>query len=63
MSGPINLNADSTKAAIQSFKITLFIWEVIIAAIVFIAAYFILKNYKKKELEAREKNKKYNTGG
>ncbi len=63
MSGQINPNADSTKAAIQSFKMTLFIWEIIIAAIVFTAAYFILKNYKKKEMEAREKNKKYHTGG
>lgn len=51
-----------TLQSVQSFKTTLFIWEVIITIIVFTAAYFILKSFKKKEREAKDKNSRYNTG-
>lgn len=53
---------DSLQQSIQSFKTTLFIWEIIITAVVFTAAYFILKNYKKKEKAAKQKNSNYFTG-
>jgi len=59
----VNHTTKATDAEVHSFKVTLFIWEVIITAIIFTAAYFILKNYKKKEKIANEKNSKYSTGG
>lgn len=38
----------------------MFIWEVIIAAIVFTAAWFILKRFKENDDLAKKANKKYN---
>ena len=53
---------DTSEISVNSFKNTVFLWEVIITIIVFGAAYFILKRYKEKEQSARKNNAKYNTG-
>jgi hypothetical protein len=50
---------DTGRISIGEFKQNLFMWEVIITAIVFTAAYFVLKGYKKKQDESNLKNKKY----
>jgi hypothetical protein len=53
---------DSMAESISHFKNTVFLWEVIITAIVFTAAWFILKRFKEKESKSRKENKKYHTG-
>jgi hypothetical protein len=40
----------------------MFVWEMVITAIVFVTAYYALRAFKKYEDRAKEKNKKYNTG-
>jgi hypothetical protein len=55
--------ATNAKAiSVETFKQQLMMWEYIITAIVFVASYLILKRYKKNQLFAQSKNKKYNTG-
>ncbi|MCC7299083.1 MAG: hypothetical protein IT244_12180 [Bacteroidia bacterium] len=53
---------DTARISVDTFKMNLFIWEVIIAAIVFTAAWFILKKFKENEMKAKEENKKFNKG-
>lgn len=53
---------DTTDISINTFKNTVFLWEIIITIIVFGAAYFILKGFKEKEKKARQKNSEFNTG-
>lgn len=48
--------------SIETFKVQMFIWEFVITGIIFGAAFFALRAFKRKEQVAREKNKKYNTG-
>jgi hypothetical protein len=50
---------DTGRITIGEFKQNLFMWEIIITAIVFVAAYYVLKGYKKKQDQAKENNKKY----
>jgi hypothetical protein len=57
----------STTQAVQEyskekFKQEMFVWEMVITAIVFVTAYYALRAFKKYEDRAKEKNKKYNTG-
>ena len=53
---------DTSMISMHGAKVNLFIWEVIITAIVFTAAYFVLKGFKNGEKNAKEKNKIYETG-
>ena len=48
---------------IEKFKQQLFIWEIIITAVLIVASYFVLKAFKTNKDKAASKNKKYNTGG
>jgi len=50
---------DTARISIGDFKKSLFLWEVIITAIVFTAAYFVLKSWRIKKDETDQKNKKY----
>jgi len=50
---------DTARISIGDFKKNLFMWEVIITAIVFFAAYHVLKAYKKKSDASKAENKKY----
>lgn len=56
------LTQDTGRISIDAFKGQVFLWEIIITAIVFIAAFYILKGFKKKQTDAKENNRKYNTG-
>ena len=53
---------DTAAISVNSFKNTVFLWEVIITIIVFGSAYFILKKYKEHEQKSKKNNSKYNTG-
>lgn len=51
---------DTSAISVEAFKVNMFIWEVIIAAIIFTAAWFILKRFKQNEDKAKQANSKYN---
>ena len=59
MAGLILQVQDTARISIGEFKKSLFLWEVIITVIIFTAAYFVLKRWKKKKDETTAKNKKY----
>jgi hypothetical protein len=52
---------DTMRITTDQFKLNLFIWEVIVAAIIFIAAWYILKGFKKQETSAKKNNSKFNS--
>ena len=47
---------------IEAFKYSVYIWEIVITAILIGASYFVLKAFKKNKLNAEIKNKKYYSG-
>ncbi|MFN5249599.1 MAG: hypothetical protein ACOVQJ_09435 [Bacteroidia bacterium] len=51
---------DTMRITTDQFKLNLFIWEVIVAAIIFIAAWYILKGFKKQETSSKKNNSKFN---
>jgi hypothetical protein len=50
---------DTAQQSINAFKNNVFVWELIITAIVFTAVYFIFKSYKAKEKSAADENRGY----
>lgn len=50
---------DTTAISVQGFKNQFFIWEVVITVLVFVAIYWFLKAFKKKELEAKMHNRQF----
>ena len=50
---------DTAQQSINAFKNNVFVWELIITAIVFTAVYFIFKSYKAKEKSAADVNRGY----
>ncbi|MBL7812330.1 MAG: hypothetical protein JNL57_08925 [Bacteroidetes bacterium] len=50
---------DTTSASIEAFKGNLFIWEVVITAIVFVAIFYFFKAFKARETAAKEANRKF----
>lgn len=60
------MNPDTSTAAqlqrqaeISAFKGDVFLWEVVLTIIIFVAAYFALKKFKSSEIQAKNHNKKY----
>jgi len=47
------------QAEISAFKGEVFLWEIIITIIIFVAAYFALKKFKTVESKAKIHNKKF----
>ena len=47
---------------IEAFKYTVYMWEIVITAILIGASYFVLKAFKKNKAAAEVKNKKYYSG-
>ena len=50
---------DTTAISIQGFKNQFFLWEVVITILVFIAIYYFLKVFKKKEMAAKTHNQRF----
>lgn len=44
---------------IDLFKQNVFIWEVVFTAVIFAAGFYFLKDFKKKEIQAKKDNQKY----
>jgi hypothetical protein len=54
---------DTAQQSINAFKNNVFVWELIITAIVFTAVYFIFKSYKSKEKSAADVNRGFERFG
>jgi uncharacterized membrane protein len=50
---------DTAAISVQGFKNQFFLWEVVITLLVFIAIYFFLRAFKKKESAAGLHNKQF----
>lgn len=62
------VGVEATKASeakqreIEAFKYKVYLWEIVITAILIVASYFVLKSFKKNKRTAEDKNKRYYTG-
>jgi heme/copper-type cytochrome/quinol oxidase subunit 2 len=54
-------SAQKSLESIQSFKNEMFIWEILITAMVFVAVFYFMRSYKAKEQKSQEDNKQYET--
>ncbi len=50
---------DTAAISVQGFKNQMFLWEVVITLVVFVAIYYILKVFKQKESAAKTYNRQF----
>ena len=50
---------DTAAISVQGFKNQMFLWEVVITLVVFVAIYYFLKVFKQKESAAKTHNKQF----